>query len=813
MWNEIRFALRGLLRTPVYTGVAALTVAVGIAATTAVFALLNALLLQPLPVERQQELATVEVVREDGGTKPIFSWPQYGKLREHQRGLTDLAAYGFQEYGVAVPGAEPGFLTGWEVSGNYFEVLGVRPALGRFFTSAEVDGAGSAPVIVISHDFWQREFGGAADAPGRTLLVNGQPLNVIGVAPPGYQGTIPAAAAHFWVPVTLVPTLRPGTNVHGDGLSWLMLTGRLAPGTTRAQAEALLSATVRTLEGAEGERDFTRAPTQQAAAAGVTLGPLRALPAMALGPVTGFMALLLVTAGMVLVIAGVNVTGMALARATARARELALRRSLGATRVQLVRPVVIEHVLLFLMGAVGGVVLAAWVVAGVPAMLAALPMPVALEVPLDWRVLGFAVSVALAAGVLFGLAPALSATGGRLMPTIREGATSPRRSRLRGAFVVGQLAISLVLLVLGGLLGRSLQQTLATDPGFDPAGVAVAQIALRPWGYDAERAEQFFAALRQRLDARGDVAAAGASTLQPLLGFGSLMVRPEGQDAPPEGGIYYNYVDDGFLDAVRMPLLMGRAFDAADTRDAPPVVIVNDAFARRFWPGENPLGRYVYQGAAGQETAMQVVGVVATGRYQSLNEPPQPFFMRPIAQQQITSAYVFARGPAGSGAMQQALREEVRALDPTLPLNTSAMAASIGMLMLPQRIASLTIGVFGLLGLVLAGIGIYGVVAFAVAQRTREIGVRLALGAGTRQVVALFLRQGARLLAIGGAIGLLIALAAGHALGALLHGVSPRDPATMAGVVALLAAVVLLATYLPARRASRVDPMVVLRSE
>jgi predicted permease len=811
---DARLALRGFRRARTWSAAAILTLAIGIGTTTAVFALLNAVLLRPLPVASPDELVTLELLRERRGGMPLFTYPQYETLREHRRGLADVMATSVTEYGIAVPGEDPRIVPAWEVSGNYFAVLGVRPALGRFFTPAEVDVPGGAPVAVVSHDFWRTHLGGGSDALGRSLYVNGRELVVVGVAPAGYRGTVPAAGAQLWLPLTLVPTLRPGTGIsRPGGAHWLTLIARLEPGTARPQAEARLSTVARSLAGDAAMAASTAGGIDRGEATGVTLHRLRALPAFVVGPAAAFLALLLATAGMVLLIASVNVTSMALARSTARARELAVRRSLGATRGRLVRQLLTENVLLFLCGAAGGMLIAVWTATSLPLLAERLPFPVVLDVPLDWRVFGFALLVACGAGALFGLAPALHATDAALMQAVRDGAASRRPTRLRSAFVVAQLSISLVLLVLGGLLGRALQNGLVADPGFDARGVAVAGIDLRPYGYDAERAHAFVTQLTARLATRGDVTASGASAIQPLLGFATTDVRREGEDDAAARRVYYNIVDDGFIATLQVPLRRGRGFDERDRHGAPRVAIVNETFARLFWPGEDPIGKRIHAARDESAGAIEVVGVVAAGRYGSLTEEPQPFFMMPLAQSRRTSAYVYARGAGGTARLETALREEASALDPVVPTTTSSLAAAIGTLLLPQRVASAAIGVFGVIGLLLAGIGLYGVVAFTVAQRTREIGVRMALGAGAGEVIRLFLVQGARLLGIAGIVGIALALAAGHALSALLFGVSPRDPLTFMAVALLLGGVALLATYVPARRASRVDPMAVLRGE
>jgi predicted permease len=815
--SDLRIALRTIRRTPGFAVAAVLTLATGIAGLTVVFALVNALLLRPLPIHRPADVVSIELRREDGSSATNFSFQQYELLREHARGLSRLAAYSVSDYAVSIAGADVEVAMAYEVSASYFDALGIPPALGRFFRRGVDDVRGGSPVVVISHDLWQTRFGGDAEVIGRRLLVNGHALSIIGVAPRGFAGTISVLDGRFWVPLTMVPVLRQeDTMYRPGGMYWLTLVGRLAPGTSRPQAQALLSGSVRSIMAAQPDEfePRTGARSTRAAPDGVRLAPLRGLPHMAVGPVAGFLAVLFVAALLVVVIAAVNITSIMLARITARSRELAVRRSLGATRGRIVTLLLAENALLFFAGAAAALVLATWLLAALPALLSLSPVPVVLDASPDGRVLGFAALVALALSAVFGLPPALygADTGGNALVADMRGAR--RGMRLRSALVVAQVALSVVLLVSASLLTRALQRALSVDPGFDAASVVTAQLELGTAGYDAQRSRIFFTQLVERLESRVEVEHAGLSSMQPLLGFSVMQLRPEGQVEAPAGGIDYNAVDPGFLRALRVPVVAGRPFDERDLAAAPATAIVNEALAQRYWPGEDPIGKRLYRGPAERETSLEVVGVTQTGRYRELGESPQPFVYLPLGEGSSASAYIYVRGAPRTTDLVAALRAEVRALDPAVPLrDTATLQRNLDMLTMPQRLGAAALGAFGVIGLLLAAIGIYGLVAFTVAQRTREIGIRMAVGARERDVVRLFLGRSARLLVIGTLAGLPLAFAAAQALAALLYGLSPADPLTFTGVPLLLTAVALLAAWLPARRASRADPLVVLRAE
>jgi predicted permease len=811
----MRHALRGFARTPAFAITAVATLAVALGGLTTVFSLINALLLRPLPVERPAELVGVEKVTGGGANVRMFSYPQFLLLRDEAQAVAGVMAHGLSEYAVGIDGAEPTTLLAGEVTSEYFEVLGVRAARGRLHFPGVAAGEEVSPAVVVSHELWQTRLGGREDVIGATLRVNGQPLPIMGVAAAGFRGTTPAVPLHFWVPVGLVPLLRPGTDIlHPERMKWLEVVARLAPGTTRSQAEVLLGSGVARAAVAGHDAAFDGTRRGREPITGVRLQPLRAIPGFALGPVLGFFALLLATGFTVLLIASVNITNMMLARGTARAREMAVRRSLGATRGQLVLQLITENVLLFVVGAAIGLLAATWLLTLVPHVLTQLPVEVRIDAAPDLRVVAFAFGVATLAGILFGLAPALHATDAGTMGVLREGMSARRGTRLRSTFVAAQIALSLVLLISGGLLARALQQGMAVDPGFDASGVAAVRLDLAPFGYDAARSELARARLLEQLAARADIESAATATEQPLMSFSWRFFRPEGQDATPTGGFPYNSVSSDFFTTLGIRLVAGRTFTAADRAGAPRVAVVNAELARRYWPGENPIGKRLFDGPQGEEQPIEVIGVVATGRYQTLHEEPQPFVYLSLPQERATGFVLYARARgSSSAAARNVLRDAVRSMDGNVPVQPTSLDATLHLMLMPQRIAAAATGSFGVIGLLLAAIGLYGLVAFSVAQRRREIGLRVALGARDRDVRLLFLRQAARLLVAGTVAGIIVAAAASRLLASQLYGVDPLDPLTFTAVPLLLGLTALLASWLPARRASRVTPLTALRAE
>jgi predicted permease len=806
--QDLRYSVRGLLRSPGVTLVSALTIAIGIGATTVIFSLVNAVLLRPLPVAEPETLATLAEVR---------SGPSYSVMGQaavtpdrylayREAGASVLSGVAAQRYGEMSLRTGDGarVVSGVQASDNYFSVLGVRPALGRFFSPQE-DAGGAAPVAVLGHTLWQREFAGDPAVLGRTVSLDSRVFTVVGVAPPGFTGTFVGVGPEVWVPYVAYERLSPNASAAPGSRPQprLLMFGRLKPGVSREAAQAALESMARRLPLDEDEEELTR----------FRLDPLSGVAAEMKVAVGGFLAMLLATAGLVLMIACTNVAGMLIARAAARRRETAIRLALGAGRGRLVRQLVTESVVLFLLGGAAGLVLALWLTKLIAVLESGLPMRVALDVDLDVRVMGFALLVTLATGVIFGLVPAFQASRPDLVPALKsgEGRGGTGRSRLRSGLVVAQLAMSLLLLVTAGLFVRTLRSALDTDLGFNPDGVAVALIGLEPHGYDATRAREFHRLLLDRLEAAPEVRSAALAEFAPMSG-NILRADAEvpGRANAEAVSVGYSVVDPGYLETLGIPLVAGRGFTDADREGAAPVAVVNQTMAASLWPGESPVGKTLRMGGSDVE----VVGVARDAKYESYRDDKVSYAYLPYAQEGRVATTVLVRARGEAGTALAALRREVRALDPNVALERPSLLTDLlDFSLFPQRMAAAMIGTFGLLGLLLASVGLYGIVAYHVAQRSREIGVRMALGARAADVLRMVVRQGLTLVALGMVIGLVAAFALTRLLSGLLFGVSAADPVTYLGVVLLLGGIALLATYFPARRASRVDPMEALRTE
>lgn len=806
---DLRFALRGLGRNPGFTGIAVLTLGIGIGATTAVFSLVNGLLLRPLPVNEPDRLVVVNELRRGGrisisNGQAALPYERYLAYREATTDiLSGLAAQRRINFSLrAADGARN--VNGIIVSGNYFDVLGVWPALGRFFSDGP-DGAAGAREVVLGYDSWQNAFAADPSIIGRPVYVDGRALTVVGVAPAGFGGTTIDFAPDIWVSYEGYRQAAGAAGNAGD--TWLTLFGRLTPGVTPAQVQAALAVIGPQIPAEDPDTEVT----------GVALQPLTGIPVSERAQVIGFLGMLFATAALVLLIASVNVAGMLLARAAARQREIAIRRAIGAGRGRLIRQLLTESVVLCLLAGAAGLLLAVWLG---DALAASRPsgLDIPLDLSLDARVLGFALLVTLATGVGFALMPALRASIPELVPALREAQGGPtrRRTRLRSGFVVAQLTMSLVLLVAAGLFVRTLQHALTVDPGFEPNGVVVAGLDLDSRGYDEARGRVFYRQLVERVAALPGIESVGLAIYPPLSG--NVLAEDVERANPPAGAgaaiveTQYGAVDVGYFETLRIPILAGRAFIAGDREGAPGVAIVNETLARRFWPGESAVGkRIAYEGRP-----LQVVGIARDGIYEDLAESTVPPYLYVPMEQWPGSYYrtLHARVEGDPGAALAAIRREVGALDPDIALvRASYLPSLIASFLLPQRFAAVLIGTFGLIGLELAAVGLYGLLAYDVAQRTPEFGLRMALGAQAGDVLRLVLWHGLAIVLGGLALGAAAAAVLTRFLSGFVFGVSPLDPVTFIGVALLLTGAALLASYLPARRATKVDPITALRYE
>ena len=811
--QDLVYSVRVLRKSPLFAGTAVLVIALGAGAVTTIYSAANAILLRPIPGVRDPG-ALVDIVRTraDGDGSLSASYPYTQTLRDNARSV-DVVGWASAQLSVGLGNTHVS-AAGNLVTANYFDVLGVKPALGRFFVPAEDSGAGAHPVTVVSHGFWQRALGGDAHVLGRVISVNGTPFTIVGVAPPSFDGTVPVIRLDAWIPMTMQPQIRQGGDLlHDANAGWMQLFGRLHPGVTRRAAQAEL-ATVTQHAAATGAEHKT---FRQFTAARVY--PLSIVPPEVHAAVLGFFALLLAISMLVLLIASVDVAGMMLARGIARRREMAVRAALGAGRRRLLAQLLTETLLLYGVGAVGGVAMAFWGTRLLEHVPLPADVPIDLHLAPDGRVLAFALGVALITGLVFGLAPAMRATRTDLATELRgdTAGSGVRRSRARSALVIGQMALSLLLLVAAGLFVRALQRGQQVDPGIDVSGVATADLNLRIAGYDSAAATRVYAELKQRLQSVPGVTSVAYARILPLsMNTMSQGIRINGYvpqhdaDANGEVSVEMNVVDADYFATVRMPVVQGRDFGPSDDATAPRAAIVNQTFARRYWPGRVPLGQTFTMG----KMPFTVVGIVRDAKYGTLNEEPKPFFFIPTSQHWDSGRSLLVRTPGPPGALAAAIRREVHAAAPNVPPPAvSTLAAVTSIVLLPQRVAAGVTGALGIVGLLLAAVGLYGVIAYSMTQRTREIGIRMALGADRRSVLGLVLREGLRLIGIGIGVGIALAVAATRFMRPFLFGVSPVDPLTIGGITLGLLAIAVFAAFVPARRAAGADPAIVLRQD
>ncbi|MFL6333869.1 MAG: ABC transporter permease [Pyrinomonadaceae bacterium] len=813
--QDLRFSVRRLLKSPGFTLVAVASLALGIGANTAIFSLVNTVLLRPLPVQKPERLVSVAVVGKDDSML-AFSYPTYKDYRERSGdALSGLFAERLAPMSLS-RGGNNERVWGYLVTGNYFEVLGVAAARGRTFTPDEDRAALSAPVAVLSHACWQRRFGADPEVVGRDVLLNGRPFRVVGVMPEGFAGTEIIYTPEVWVPMTMQAWIEPGNEwLERRGTQNIFAVGRLKDGVTAGQAQASLN-----LLAEQVGREYPDTNEGQK----IVLVPPGFIVPQLRGAAVGFAAVLMGTVGLVLLIACTNLASLLLARASGRRKEIALCVALGASRWRLVRQLLTESLLLAVAGGAAGLLLAVWILGLVAAYRPPMDVPIWIEAAVDWRVMLFTLCASLLTTLLFGLAPALQATRTDLVPALKDmgGQAGRSRSRLRSALVVAQVTLSLVLLVAAGLTLRALARLQTTSPGFEVGNGLVASFDLGLQGYDEARGREFQRRLVERVRGLPGVRAASLTDLFPLsLNYSSSDVYIEGRPGARGANVplaMVASVEHGYFDAMSIPVVAGRPLGERDDEKAPRVVVVNETFARRFFPGADPareaLGkRMSFRGDEGPWN--EIVGVAKDGKYWTIGEAPQMFVYASMAQSYGSTVTLVVRTTGGDPrALISALNAEVRAIDPTLPLyDVKTVEEHMGVSLFPARVAAALLGSFGLLALLLAGMGVYGVVSYAAAQRTREIGIRMALGARRGDVLRLVAGRGMLLVGLGVGLGLAFAFALTRFMEGLLYGVSATDPFTFAFVVAVLLGVALLACLVPARRATKVDPMVALRYE
>ena len=808
--QDLRYGLRVLLKAPGFTVIAILTLALGIGANSTIFSWINSTMLNPIPgVKHASQFVAVTI---DGGRDQIpLSYPDYKDLRDRSRALSSLLAASNTSMSLT-SNARPERRWGLMVTANYFDVLGVRPILGRGFLPVEDIKPGGAPVAVISYNLWRTRFGGALSVIGQTIQIDRHPFQIVGVAPPGFVGTQTGLSYDLWVPLMMVGDFYGAgselLNSRSDG--WLICVGHLNPGATAAQAQTDLNVLMHQI--------VTQFPKEHIGKTNMLASPLWRAPFGANYYLYTILFMLMAISGVILLLACVNVANLLLVRSVSRRREMAIRLSIGATRWRLVRQLLAESLILAVCGGGIAMLFTLWTAGTLGDFVPPVAeLPLSMTVNADRTVLLATFIISILTGVIFGILPALRSS--RLQPVgvLKEEAGSVsggmHKARLSGALVVAQIAMSLLLLVCAGLFIRSVQAAQQFNPGFNPHHVLLYNYDLSGLGYDAKSVDQFHRQLFDKLQTISGVESATLADSIPL-GFGSesSTVQAEGYVPQPHESMDVQYADIGpnYLQTMQIPLLFGREFTISDTDGSQLVVIVNATFANRYWPHQDVVGKKLH--ADGQW--FTVVGVAKDSDQDHLGQKPQAFFYLPLFQLHDRRVAIFARVPGDPLAFVRPVQDAVHSLDRDLPLfDLTTLDSRIQLSTTTQRMGGIFVGGFGILALILAAIGIYGVLAYTTRQRTHEIGIRMALGAEPRDVLRLVLRQGLTLAVLGLAIGLAASFVLTRALSSELFGVTATDPLTFTAVAILLLAVALLACFIPARRAMRTDPMVALRYE
>ena len=813
-FNDLKYGLRMLAKSPGFSLVAILSLALGIGANTAIFSLVNAVLLRPLPVEDPASLVVVSTTdQRNPGNLPL-SHLNFKDLRSQNAVFSDMAAITFNQLNYS-HGQEAEQIPAQVVSANYFTVLGAAPTLGRGFLPEEE--ARVTPVAVLGHGFWERSFGSDPTVVGKTMTLNRTPYTVVGVAPKNFSGVLLGAAPAVWLPMSknLVPV--PDWYETRRGL-FLFSVARLKPGVTVEQARGNLRTIFTNLEQAfpvdNKGRSATAVPVLVA-----RLNP-NGLGANVIVQQSSF---LMIVVGIVLLIACANIANLLLARSSKRRREVAIRLALGATRARLVRQLLTESLLLSLIGGTAGMALAYWTLNAIVAARLPLPFPVdQAALSIDPRVLAFTAGLAILTGVLFGLAPALQASRPDVVPVLKNElmpAAAGHRG-IRGFLATGQLlvvvqvALSLMALIAAGLFLRDLQHSQRIDTGFETRGVLVVNFNLLREGYTQERGQVFYDRVVERTAGLPGIQGAAIASNPPLAGGFFRSVYPEGADTTTTGRVLVQVttVGTGYFQTIGIPIVRGRDFTRADTAEAPKVVVVNQTMAQQFWKGEEAIGkRFKFFGDKDYTT---VIGVAKDSKYNAVTETPQNFIYQPLSQNYTPAGTLHIRAAGDAAALSTAVRASLHEIDPSVSVfNVRTLEEQVGRSLQPLKMNVMMLAVFGALALLLASIGLYGVASYSVTRRTREIGVRMALGASPSSVLGLVLGHGMILVGAGLLIGLVAAYAAAGLMRTLVVGVNTHDPLTFAVTAAGLGSIALLASYIPARRATRIDPLIALRTD
>ena len=806
--RDVNYAFRTLRKAPVFAFVTILTLGLGVGANATIFSIVSRFVLHHPPVGHPDTLVALHTTYDRGRCCNSFSWPLFTDLREHSQSFSGLTAYHELVPASIGGGVEPERVWGQAVTANFFDVAQLGMTLGRGFTTGEEN----LPVVVLGHGLWQSRFGADADIAGKTIRLSGRPFTVVGVAQRSFRGLDLILDPEYWVPLGNLDRLLPNTsNRISRSYHWIQVAGRLGPGITAAQAAAELDVLA---------QRFAQAHPESEKDGGFRFEPAGSLPPRSKTMVLMFLAGLTAVALLVLCIACANVANLSLAQAAGRQREMAVRLALGATRGRLLRLMLTESVLLAFGGGVLGVALSLWAVHGLSAFRLPAPVPLDLTVSLDWRVLLYTFALSAGAGIIFGLAPAWTAVTPMIAGALKGEDRMARPGRMwsfRNVLVVSQISMALVLLCATGLFLRSLGNASRIDIGFRSRGLLMMSVDPRIHGYTAERSIRFLTLARQRIAALPGVITAACTDAVPLSGgHRSDSFQVEGRPNPPgsTGSVDLYMATAGYFDTFGIPRISGRDF-AEEDPVSPRVAVVNAVFAQLFFPGENPLGQRVRDG----HRVYEIIGVVGNTKSRTLGEDLRPVLYRSLAQDladdpSFTGYSVVARFANNSGALESAVRGEIHALDPALAVfDVRTIEEHLRDALFLPRLAGTLFGVFGFIGLALAAVGLYGIISHWVSRRTREIGIRLAVGARTGEVQRLVIRQGLMLTAIALVPGLAPAWVLAKLFSSFLYGVPTHDAVTFTLVPAFLAVIALLACWIPSRRAARVDPITTLRHE
>jgi predicted permease len=813
---DLRFGLRMLRKSPGFTAVAVVTLALGIGANTAIFSLVDWLILRPLPIDRPSQVVFLETIYNNGDTGTQFSYPNFQRIQQQTSGIfADISAIQmFQMDGLSVDGKSQPMWSNY-VDGGFFSLLGIKPHLGRFILPSEGNVAGADPVLVLGYSYWKSRFSSDPNIIGKKVSVNGHPMTIVGVGPQHFQGLAAMLDTQGYMPLGMAEVLQdaPKNFLAGSKTTTLVLVARLKPGVSLQQTQPALQIVAQRLS----EQNHA-----EIAVHAVPLGPVSLVTGPQVRPALDLVSsLFLILAGAVLVLACMNIANLCLVRSAARHRELAMRAALGASRSRLIRQLLTESLLLAVLGCAGGIILGIAASRSFGSIQLHTSLPTVLDFHFDWRVFVYALAAAALTGILIGITPAFRVSRFELSEILHEGGrtSTSGRQRMRSALVTAQVAGSLMLLIVAGLFVRSLEKVRHSDLGFDPTRVLNVSIDPHEAGYNENQARQFQTALLDRARALPGVQSASLAISVPM-GYGSYyselkidgyQTRP-GQEAPAAN---YNAVSPQYFKTMRIPLLEGRTFQDSDGQNSQRVAIVNQNFADHYWHGQNPIGKR-FSRLDDPSQIMEVVGVSRSSHDNDLFTADYVIFYVPLAQRYKSLTTLQLRTASTPQALAPEVIGLIHSIEPGMPVfdvqpMTTALEGLNGFLAF--RFAAALAGSLGILGLILAIVGVYGVISYAASQRTHEIGIRLALGAELGQILKMVLSQGFLIIGFGVLAGILAAGALARLVGNFLFGVAALDPLTYISASLLLAGIALLACYIPARRATRVDPIVALRSE